>query len=126
MDIETVLIDNVHVPYLICFFDGQDSHSYWINTLDSLYLEDNISNMIESVVKDLTIRKYKNHKIYLHNFSKFDGIFLFKHLAKIGDVDPIINKDKFISLGFTNTTIEGPLKFIHFSFSKIGSVAKNY
>lgn len=43
-------------------------------------------------MKDICIRKYKGYKIYLHNFSKFDQIFLIKYLSEIGKCKPIIHK----------------------------------
>jgi hypothetical protein len=51
-------------------------------------------------MKDICIRKYKGYKIYLHNFSKFDAIFLIKYLAMIGECDPVIHKGKIISFSF--------------------------
>jgi hypothetical protein len=56
--------------------------------------------MIQNAIDDICIRKYRNYKIYLHNFSKFDGYFLVKYLAKLGTCDPIIHKGKIISLKF--------------------------
>jgi len=56
--------------------------------------------MIQNAINDICIRKYRNYKIYLHNFSKFDGYFLVKYLAKLGTCDPIIHKGKIISLKF--------------------------
>jgi len=56
--------------------------------------------MINSAIVDICTRKYKNYKIYLHNFSKFDGYFLVKYLSKIGSCDPIIHKGKIITLKF--------------------------
>lgn len=53
--------------------------------------------------KELCIKRYRNYKNYLHNFSKFDGIFLFKSLIKLGDCVPIIQDGKIISLQFTAT-----------------------
>jgi hypothetical protein len=55
-------------------------------------------------MQDLCRPKYKNYKIYLHNFSKFDGIFLLKHLASFlsegAIVDPIIHDGKLIQISF--------------------------
>jgi hypothetical protein len=107
MDIETILIDNIHVPYLLCWYDGQISKSYFINSLDNATIEMNILRMISGAIDDICIKKYKNYKIYLHNFSKFDGYFLIKYLAKLGFCDPIIHKGKIISvkLTYNNYTI---------------------
>jgi len=101
MDLETVLIDNIHVPYLLSWYDGNITKSYYIKNLDPVTIELEILRMINRAIEDLCIRKYNNYRIYLHNFSKFDGYFLVKYLAKIGICDPIIHKGKIISLNFT-------------------------
>src|SRR6266567_1846033 len=100
MDLETVLIDNIHVPYLLSWFDGNTTKSYIINPSDPVTIELEILKMINNAIDDICINKYKNYKVYFHNFSKFDGYFLVKYLAKIGDCDPIIHKGKIISLKF--------------------------
>ena len=42
-------------------------------------------------------RKYNGYKVYLHNFSNFDGIFLFNILTELSnDIKPIINDGNFI------------------------------
>src|SRR6266550_2393970 len=64
MDLETVLVDNKHIPYLLCWYDGLKSHSYFTNSLKS----NDILNMIYLAMKDIDKKKYKNYKIYLHNF----------------------------------------------------------
>jgi hypothetical protein len=101
MDLETIGVSNgkgeVLSPYLLCWYDGKrdKNYSYFIN--DNI----NLKGMIYSAMKDICIRKYKNYKIYLHNFSKFDSIFLIKYLTKIGKCDPIIHKGKIISFSFS-------------------------
>jgi len=100
MDIETIGIVKNKVetlsPYLLCWYDGKrnKSHSYFING-------GNIKNIIYMAMKDICIRKYKGYKIYLHNFSKFDAIFLIKYLISIGKCYPIIHKGKIISFTFS-------------------------
>jgi hypothetical protein len=39
--------------------------------------------MLEASIKYLMKRKYDNYKIYLHNLSYFDGIFLLKIFIKL-------------------------------------------
>src|SRR6266511_2274895 len=46
------------------------------------------------------VRKYKNYKIYMQNFSKFDALFLIKYLVEIDNCKPLIHKDKIISFRF--------------------------
>jgi len=100
MDLETVLIDNVHTPYLLSWYDGHTSKSYFINNLDPVTINYNILKMVNSAMDLICIKKYRNYRIYFHNFSKFDGYFLVKYLAKIGTCDPIIHKGKILSLKF--------------------------
>lgn len=124
MDLETVLIDNTHIPYLLSWFDGTITKSYIINPADPVTVEFEILKMINNMIEDICIRKYKNYKIYFHNFSKFDGYFLVKYLAKIGTCDPIIHKGKIISLNFTyngfNITFKDSYLLLPSSLRKLG------
>nr|YP_010852515.1 DNA polymerase [Aureoboletus raphanaceus]WGL38744.1 DNA polymerase [Aureoboletus raphanaceus] len=55
--------------------------------------------MIKTALSYLLTRKYHNYKVYVHNLSNFDGIFIFNILMEIGDsVKPIINDGKFINI----------------------------
>jgi hypothetical protein len=54
--------------------------------------------MILDCLKSIFIRKYNGYKVYIHNFAKFDAIFLFKYLVKLGVVNPIIHNDRLISI----------------------------
>jgi len=77
MDIETRIINNKKVPYCICIFDGIKSFSYYLNDYN-----DHIE-MMNIAINSILIRKYNKYKIYLHNLSNFDGIFLFKILTSL-------------------------------------------
>lgn len=101
MDIETISnnINNnnsILSPYLLCWYDGKrdKKHSYFVES------NLNIGGIIKKMMIDICIRKYKNHKIYIHNFSKFDAIFLIKYLVELGTCKPIIHKGKIISFKF--------------------------
>ena len=108
MDIETLLLDNSHVPYLLCWFDGINKFSYFINDFKD------INDLMINVINDLCISKYDNYKVYLHNLAKFDGIFLLKLLANLPystkdlKVKPIIHNGRIISISLTykHTVIE--------------------
>ena len=97
MDLETILVNSIHVPYLLCWYDGNKSYSYFNNELN----KSSILNMIRNAMLDISKKKYKNYKIYLHNFAKFDGYLLLKYLAEIGDCSPIIHKGRIISTKFS-------------------------
>jgi len=63
--------------------------------------EDSILLLVRRAMKDICRKKYKGYRIYLHNFAKFDGYFLLKYLAMIGDTSPIIHKGRIISTKFS-------------------------
>jgi hypothetical protein len=54
--------------------------------------------MLISALKSILIRKYNGYNIYIHNLAKFDVIFLFKYLVKLGEVSPIIHNGRIISI----------------------------
>jgi len=64
------------------FIDDGVAFSYTF----SFYLTDYSSSedMIINAFKDLLVKKYDNYKVYIHNLSNFDGIFLLKILVKLG------------------------------------------
>ncbi len=79
MDLETININNKLVPYLLCWFDGNlnKRKNYFIlppqelqdlNNLTTETLDNYILDMINDAITDICIRKYKNYKVYLHNF----------------------------------------------------------
>jgi len=46
-------------------------------------------------------RKYYGYRVYLHNFSYFDGIFMLRILAKLGEIKrPIIRDNRLIKIPF--------------------------
>ena len=98
IDIETVKIDGVHKPYLICgYTEGKYIHSYATEVSN-----DAQNDMFKSFIKQ--ILELSNVKvIYAHNLSGFDGILLLKHLIKFegGKIDPIIFNGKLISIKLT-------------------------
>lgn len=96
LDIETKLVDNIHVPYLISYFDGtvKNSRSFFLTDYNSPI------EMIQDCILSLCRFKYHKHKIYIHNLANFDGIFLMRAIAEIGDLKVIMNKEKLISFDF--------------------------
>lgn len=81
LDIETRVIKNEEVPYLIAWFYGKVSKSlfltYYLNSPDE---------MIKNCILSLCRFKYHNSRIYMHNLAKFDGIFLLRILAQLGKI----------------------------------------
>jgi hypothetical protein len=91
LDIETYG-DSELTPYLICFYDGIKTYSFYLGDYNS------IESMMEACFKKLFIRKYNNYQIYVHNLTKFDIYFLLKYLIKYVSVEPLIHKGRIIQL----------------------------
>jgi hypothetical protein len=116
MDIETLIsfTDNVTknnvenepsqllIPYCVSIFDGRLPRSFYL--LDYLLKDKKITQdagqlLITAALKSLMVRKYNGYKIYLHNFSYFDGIFMMKAITSIfPKVEPIIKDNQLIDV----------------------------
>ena len=94
LDIETKTINNVMIPYCICIFDGINKLSFYLN--DYKDYNDMLIHAIYSLLK----RKYTGYKVYIHNLSNFDGIFILKILSSIENIfiKPIIKDNKIIEI----------------------------
>lgn len=72
------------------------------NKYSSFYLTDypNVDAMVIAMLDLLLTRKYNNKILYIHNGSKFDLIFLLKHIANYPNVkvNPVIKEGSFINL----------------------------
>nr|YP_009649331.1 DNA polymerase family B [Rhizopogon vinicolor]QDA23246.1 DNA polymerase family B [Rhizopogon vinicolor] len=81
-------------PYCICFYDGKSSKSFYLTDYKDS------QEMLKFAISSLLKRKYKGYKIYVHNLSNFDGIFLLKILSSINHikVQPILKDGKIINL----------------------------
>jgi len=93
-DTETILIDNVHKPYaagLLMVRPGEQINDIMIDTYfseDYSIILDSFEERSTKVLYDLVLRistisrqEQSTLTIYFHNFSRFDGIILLKHLA---------------------------------------------
>lgn len=93
-DTETILIDNVHMPYaagLLMVRPGEQINDIMIDTYfseDYSIILDSFEERSTKVLYDLVLRistivrqEQSTLTIYFHNFSRFDGILLLKHLA---------------------------------------------
>jgi hypothetical protein len=57
--------------------------------------------MLKEAVKIFMIRKYDKYRIYFHNFSYFDGVFMLRVLSKISNKISIKQRDgRIISISF--------------------------
>jgi hypothetical protein len=96
MDVETRDIGDRKRVYCISIFDG--------SKIKNLFLSDynNEKDLLESSIKYLLREKYNKHKVYFHNFSKFDSAFFIKTLSILSNktLKPITRNDKIIELKF--------------------------
>lgn len=127
LDIETMVKDNKHIPYCICFFDGSLKYSFYLDGYQS------VDEMFFACFNSLFKPKYSGYNIYIHNLSKFDGIFLISNLIKFDngtvagkfkiDIKPIIRNGDMISIkikfGKYNLTLLDSLLLLPTSLSKL-------
>lgn len=113
MDLETININNRLVPYLISYFDGIKTYSHFLEAPDNLEalantevdinkneIDSDFLELLLEVMTNICRKKYKDYKIYMHNFAKFDGYFLVRHLSQFGYCDPRLHKGRIISCRF--------------------------
>nr|UHB41846.1 DNA polymerase [Butyriboletus roseoflavus] len=98
MDLETVsnIINNEEVLSVIsaCIYDGENKYYFYLSDYNSS------DDLLRAAIKSLMIDKYNDYKIYIHNLSRFDGIFLLRILAAIENtkLDILQRDDKMIAL----------------------------
>jgi hypothetical protein len=91
LDIETVKQSNNKLkPYLICAYNGKDYITSYNDNPVALY-NSFFEQLLSKIKPGLTI-------IYAHNFSSFDGIFLMKNLFQLGEVTPLIDDNRIITI----------------------------
>jgi hypothetical protein len=102
MDLETKSINGVLTPYCVSIFNGK--------TVSSFYITDftNSKELLENAIKSLMKKEYNGYKVYLHNFSYFDGIFLLTIITSLSDDVKILIRDSRIidvKVGFEKSKI---------------------
>lgn len=83
------------VPYCVSIFDGKKAYSFYITDYNSS------DEMLKASIQFILKIKYNQHRVYLHNFSYFDGIFLIKIISNSIDssyIKPIIRDGRIINL----------------------------
>lgn len=97
MDLETRIINNgILEPYCIGIYDGKTKISFYLSDYKDA------DEMLEHSISYLMKRKYDQHKVYLHHFSYFDGIFLMKIWSNLSNnIRPIIRDGRLIDIRFT-------------------------
>src|SRR6266498_3285900 len=94
MDLETILVNNIHVPYLLCWFDGKESKYYFIKfklnitkypTLPSLafklfrthYLKKDTIHMISGKIDDNIRQGYTGGAVDMYIPSNFNNKLIY-------------------------------------------------
>lgn len=130
LDIETKNLNGFLRPICISIYDGNSRFSFFRDDFKTEY------EMILAAFNILNKRKYHYQRVYIHNLSYFDGVFLLKYLGKFGDVKPLIKNGKIynIKLTFNNSInnnnknyviyIRDSLLILPLSLYKLGSYFK--
>jgi hypothetical protein len=95
MDLETKNINGNLIPYCVSIFDGKKAHSFYITDFKSS------EDMLKASVQFNLKRKHNKYRVYLHNFSCFDGVFLMRIISNIissNKIKPIIRDGRIINL----------------------------
>ncbi|XP_050217566.1 DNA polymerase-like [Mercurialis annua] len=95
-DTETILIDNVHVPYAAAFLVVKPDENLSLSSLIEVFFSEDHNFFISSFQErsyrvlfdflnhiERVATKTKSKTVYFHNFSRFDGIFFLEYLAKV-------------------------------------------
>ena len=87
------MVNKKLIPYLICAYNGSNYIESFNSNVELLF-----SNFITMLMNTFINNKTKVLTVYAHNFAKFDGILLLKHLLPFGKVKPLLYNGKFISI----------------------------
>ena len=95
MDLEARIINNIMEPYCISIYDGKIFSNFYLGDYS------NSIEMLNAAILSIMKRKYNGYRVYLHNFSNFDAIFLIKILTNLSDeIKPIIRDNKILDIKF--------------------------
>lgn len=93
MDLETRVINEIMSYYCVSIYDGKVFKSFYLSDFS------NEKEMLRDSILYLMKRKYHKYKVYLHNFSRFDAVFLLTTITEICDnVLPIKRDGNFINI----------------------------
>jgi DNA polymerase type B, organellar and viral len=98
MDLETRTINDEMSVISASIFDGVNIKSFYLTDFS------NSDEMVENAIRYLTQRKYNGYRVYIHNFTQFDGIFLVKIMANMQECkieQPIRRNGLIINLKLT-------------------------
>jgi hypothetical protein len=96
MDLETRVINEVMSSYCVSIYDGKKVKSFYLCNYSGATAE---NDMLKDSILYLMRRKYHNYRIYLHNFSRFDAVFLLRVMSELSDqIKPIMRNGQFLDL----------------------------
>lgn len=116
IDIETILVDGKHRPYLICgyaVFEGKEVPiNAFANDLTKKGELEMLKDFLRQILNDPRFSKVKY--IYAHNLSAFDGIFLLRNLIDMdvnmpgrNNINPLIHNGRLYSIKYKIEAQEG-------------------
>jgi hypothetical protein len=82
------------IPIIMSIYDGKKAWTYF-------FTKDNWPNEMREGLKSIMRRKYDGYKVYTHNFSHFDAIFILDVLSTLGEVDIMMRDNRILELDFT-------------------------
>src|SRR5438270_4784125 len=103
--------NNTFHPYAIGIFDGINFKSFYITDVKSS--EEFILESLRYLIQE----RYNGSYVWIHNFSGFDAVYLFKyllHLSSDKQLNPIMRHSKIISLDFNALTEDQNHINLHF------------
>jgi len=114
------------IPYCVSIFNGTITKTFYLADFNEP------DTMLKEAIYFLMRKKYHQHKVYVHNFSYFDGVFLLGILSSLSNnIKPIIRDGRIIDLSFEFG--EGKTKYkLYFRDSylllpaSLRSLAKNF
>ena len=92
LDIETKTVRGQLQPICISIYDGFIVRSFFIKDFKSEI------DMFSAAFDSIKARKYNYQKIYIHNLSYFDGVFLLKNLSEIGKIKPLMRNGQIYNI----------------------------
>nr|AWA82154.1 hypothetical protein [Cantharellus cibarius] len=93
MDLETRAINGIITPYALSIYDGKDKISFYLSDYPTS------DEMLIAAISSLLRKKYDQYKVYIHNFSHFDSVFMIKVLSNMNlNILPLIRDGRIIDL----------------------------
>jgi hypothetical protein len=122
LDIETRTINGIIIPYCISIFNGTKAFSFYLT------VNKNENEMLLAAIRSLMKHTYNNYKVYVHNLSNFDGIFILRILSNIPNsiLSPVMKDGKLINLKFSWLTSINQRQYYNLDFRDSILMLPNY